>query len=57
MLTPESILPNGAKKMIGSVFVCEADSLETVRSLMESDVYYTSGVVSVPFGLLCGLYC
>lgn len=47
MLTPESIAsPTAEKKMIGSVFVCEADSLQTVRDLMESDVYYTSGVVS-----------
>ena len=56
MLTPESILPNGAKKMVGSVFVCEADSLDTVRSLMESDVYYTSGVASISLGLLHGLH-
>ncbi|TBU31944.1 hypothetical protein BD311DRAFT_775874 [Dichomitus squalens] len=44
MLTPQSIAPNAEKKMVGSLFICEADSLETVRSLMESDIYYTSGV-------------
>ena len=47
MLTPESAtLPATERKMVGSVFVCEAESLEEVRALMESDVYYTSGVVS-----------
>ncbi|KAI0740635.1 hypothetical protein C8Q76DRAFT_608567 [Earliella scabrosa] len=45
MLTPESIAsPTAEKKMIGSVFICEAESLEAVRELVESDVYYTSGV-------------
>ncbi|KAH9925936.1 uncharacterized protein BXZ73DRAFT_49701 [Epithele typhae] len=45
MLTPESIAsPTADKKMVGSVFVCEAESLQAVRELMESDVYYTSGV-------------
>lgn len=47
MLTPDSIAsPAAEKKMVGSVFICEADSLEAVRQLMESDVYYESGVVS-----------
>ncbi|KAH9888454.1 hypothetical protein C8Q73DRAFT_184949 [Cubamyces lactineus] len=45
MLTPESIeSPNADKKMIGSVFICEADSLADVRKLMETDKYYTDGV-------------
>ncbi|KAI8978199.1 hypothetical protein BD414DRAFT_494898 [Trametes punicea] len=45
MLTPESIKsPTAEKKMVGSFFICEAESLDTVRKLMESDVYYTSGV-------------
>ena len=47
MLTPESIVPGAEKKMVGSVFVCEAESLEAVRNLMENDVYYTNGVVSI----------
>lgn len=48
MLTPESIeSPTTQKKMIGSVFVCEAESLGEVRKLIEGDVYYTSGVVSI----------
>ncbi|KAI0359258.1 hypothetical protein OH77DRAFT_1517799 [Trametes cingulata] len=58
MLTPESIeSPAAEKKMVGSIFVCEAESLEAVRKLMESDVYYTSGVwdkdkmVILPLGL------
>ncbi|KAI0800364.1 hypothetical protein C8Q74DRAFT_1191709 [Fomes fomentarius] len=45
MLTPDSIAsPAAEKKMVGSVFICEADSLEAVRQLVESDVYYESGV-------------
>lgn len=48
MLTPASIeSPAAEKKMVGSVFICEAESLDAVRKLMESDLYYTSGVVSV----------
>ncbi|KAI0710326.1 hypothetical protein C8T65DRAFT_575463 [Cerioporus squamosus] len=45
MLSPESIAsPTAEKKMVGSIFICEAESLEEVRKVMESDVYYTSGV-------------
>lgn len=48
MLTPESIAsPTAEKKMIGSVFICEAESLEAVRELVEGDVYYTGAVVSI----------
>ena len=50
MLTPESISPNTEKKMVGTVLLCESDSLDTVRSLVESDIYYTSGVVSILLG-------
>ncbi|KAJ7054367.1 hypothetical protein C8F01DRAFT_1088904 [Mycena amicta] len=43
MLTPESI--TGAdKKMVGSVMIIEADTIETVESLIENDLYYTAGV-------------
>ena len=50
MLTPGSIAsPTAEKKMVGSVFICEAESVEAVRRLMENDVYYTSGVVSTSF--------
>jgi hypothetical protein len=48
MLTPESIEPGGESKMIGSVLVYEAESLEEVRKVVESDIYYKSGVVSLP---------
>ncbi|KAL7277554.1 hypothetical protein ACG7TL_008477 [Trametes sanguinea] len=47
MLTPESIeSPTAEKnlKMVGSVFICEAESLQHVRDLFTRDVYYTSGV-------------
>ena len=37
--------------MVGSMFICEAESLEEVRKVMENDVYYTSGVVSAPFNV------
>ena len=46
MLTPTSLAPGAEKRMVGSVFVCEAESLADVRRLMEGDVYYTGGVVS-----------
>lgn len=47
MLTPESIAsPTAEKKMIGSVIIFEADSIETVRKAIESDIYYTGNVVS-----------
>ncbi|KAH6914210.1 hypothetical protein BKA70DRAFT_1260736 [Coprinopsis sp. MPI-PUGE-AT-0042] len=56
MLTPESIeSPTAQKKMTGSVFVFEAESLEEVKQLVVNDIYYTSGVwdpeklVIVPF--------
>ncbi|EIW53953.1 uncharacterized protein TRAVEDRAFT_39680 [Trametes versicolor FP-101664 SS1] len=45
MLTPASIAsPDAEKEMVGSVFICEAESLDAVRELMESDVYHTAGV-------------
>ncbi|KZT03972.1 uncharacterized protein LAESUDRAFT_658697 [Laetiporus sulphureus 93-53] len=45
LLTPESIAsPNAEKKMIGSVIICEAESLEAVREVIESDIYYTANV-------------
>jgi hypothetical protein len=46
MLTPESIATSDApKKLIGSIMFFESDSLETLRRRLESDIYYTSGVV------------
>jgi len=54
--TPESIAtPTTEKKVIGSTFICEADSIDEVKSLVERDEYYKAGVwdankiVIVPF--------
>ncbi|RDB25246.1 hypothetical protein Hypma_008016 [Hypsizygus marmoreus] len=45
LLTPESIAtPTSDKKMVGSVFICEAQNIEEVKKMVESDVYYTAGV-------------
>ncbi|OBZ67142.1 hypothetical protein A0H81_12986 [Grifola frondosa] len=45
LLTPDSIAsPTAEKKMVGSLFICEADSLETVKKIMEEDVYYKENV-------------
>ena len=46
MLSPESVEPGGEVKMVGSVLVFEAETIEEVRKTVESDIYYTSGVVS-----------
>jgi hypothetical protein len=46
VLTPESIEPDRDVNMIGSVLVFESETLEEVRKVVESDIYYTSGVVS-----------
>ncbi|KAJ7931265.1 hypothetical protein B0H13DRAFT_1959667 [Mycena leptocephala] len=43
LLTPESLLSDD-KKMIGSTFIFEAENIETVKRIIESDIYYTSGV-------------
>ncbi|THV06721.1 hypothetical protein K435DRAFT_960326 [Dendrothele bispora CBS 962.96] len=32
------------KKLVGSTFICEADSIDDVKKLVEEDVYYKSGV-------------
>ncbi|KAG8844909.1 hypothetical protein FRB96_002798 [Tulasnella sp. 330] len=42
-LTPESIT-GGDKKMIGSMMLFEAESLEEVRARIESDIYYKKNV-------------
>ncbi|KAG6886296.1 hypothetical protein C0993_006706 [Termitomyces sp. T159_Od127] len=45
LLTPESIAtPDSDKKMIGSMFICEAESIEDVKKVVESDIYYKAGV-------------
>ncbi|KAJ7484386.1 hypothetical protein FB451DRAFT_1337910 [Mycena latifolia] len=43
LLTPESLLSED-KKMIGSMFILEAENIEVVKKRIESDIYYTSGV-------------
>lgn len=35
------------RKFYGSCLVLEAENLEAARKLIENDIYYTSGVVSV----------
>lgn len=48
MFSPDSVLPGAAeKKMVGSVMFFQADTIEEVKKTVESDVYYTSGVVSL----------
>lgn len=44
VLTPESITGEGPRKMVGSMLLLEAESLEAVRKRIENDIYYTSGV-------------
>lgn len=49
LLTPESIASaDAAKKMVGSVMVFEMETLEDVKKLIEGDIYYKTGVVSLP---------
>ncbi|KAJ7098259.1 hypothetical protein C8R44DRAFT_642846 [Mycena epipterygia] len=43
LLTPESLLSEN-KKMIGSMFIFEAENIEAVKKIIENDIYYTSGV-------------
>ncbi|KAJ6532738.1 hypothetical protein DFH09DRAFT_1182132, partial [Mycena vulgaris] len=43
LLTPES-LTGADKKMIGSILIYEAENIEAVRTMVETDIYYTSGV-------------
>ncbi|KAJ7253710.1 hypothetical protein B0H12DRAFT_1116293 [Mycena haematopus] len=55
VFTPESIT-GGEKKMVGSCMIYEAESIEVVKSIVESDIYYTAGVwdperlLILPFG-------
>jgi len=44
LLAPELTDENDRKKMIGSLMFYEAESIEKVREVVESDIYYTSGV-------------
>lgn len=44
-MAPELTDESGRKKMTGSLMFYEAESIEEVRKIVESDIYYTSGVV------------
>ncbi|EJD08493.1 uncharacterized protein FOMMEDRAFT_165059 [Fomitiporia mediterranea MF3/22] len=45
IMSPESIASPGAEqKMVGSMMVYQAASLEEAKKIVESDIYYTSGV-------------
>jgi hypothetical protein len=47
LLSPESVeSPTSETKIVGSVLVYEADTIAEVKKAVESDIYYTSGVVS-----------
>ena len=46
-MAPELTEESGRKKMTGSLVFYEAESPEEVRKMIESDIYYTSGVVRV----------
>lgn len=47
MITPESIESEDAPpKALGSCVIYEAENIEVVRKMVESDIYYTSGVVN-----------
>jgi len=43
MITPESF-ESEDQKTFGSIIIYEGETLETVRKMVESDIYYTSGV-------------
>lgn len=52
-MTPESIeSATSERKMIGSMFVVQAESIEAVHKEIESDVFYVTGVVSCFIRLL-----
>ncbi|KIK09333.1 hypothetical protein K443DRAFT_980 [Laccaria amethystina LaAM-08-1] len=45
LLTPESIAtPTADKKMVGSTFIFEAETIDEVKALIQSDIYSTAGV-------------
>ena len=44
-MAPELTDESGRKKMTGSLMFYEAESIEEVRKIVESDIYYTSAVV------------
>jgi uncharacterized protein len=47
MLTPESIeAATSSPKMTGSVLILQAENIDVVKNIAETDIYYTTGVVS-----------
>ncbi|THH13574.1 hypothetical protein EW146_g6662 [Bondarzewia mesenterica] len=46
MMTPDDSLslPPAQRDFIGFTLICQAESLEEVKSIIESDVYYTEGI-------------
>jgi uncharacterized protein len=47
MLTPESIeAATSSPKMTGSVLILQAENIDVVKKIAETDIYYTTGVVS-----------
>ncbi len=51
MLTPESIT-GGDRKLVGSMLLIEATTLEEVEAKVKQDVYWTNDVVSLFTGNL-----
>lgn len=46
-VTPDSADLEGTdRKAVASMLIIKAKSLEDVKAMIESDIYYTSGVVS-----------
>ena len=46
-LTLESALPDAEQRMNGSLLIAQATSIEEVRGIVESDVYYNGNIVSL----------
>jgi hypothetical protein len=49
LLAPELTDEKDMTKMAGSLMFFEAETIEEVRKIVESDIYYTSGVVRLTF--------
>ena len=51
ILTPESIeSATSTPKMTGSMLIIQAANIEAVKKVVETDIYYTTGVVGLLFG-------
>lgn len=46
LLPPEAKAEEGVTKVVGSFLIVQAPTIEEARKVIESDLYYTSGVVS-----------